>query len=254
MAPFMPDALKSRPIAVRSILLPRRTLFRTDETGKAVPYFPSPVDWAQQVFYFLLPDRFSDGKDRDRPLFDLTKPLGAARPAGFRFDRWGESGGARWQGGNLKGITSRLGYLADLGVTALWIAPVVKQRRHGNEYHGYAIQNFLEIDPHFGERKDLVDLVIEAHARGIRVILDVIFNHSGHNWDYAGDQVDPPYRGWPDHYPRGPWLDGEGKRSQTISNDLERGCGPPSCSGTRVTPAPARAASTRGTSTTLTAR
>ncbi len=226
MAPFMADALKSHPTVVRSIPLPRRTFFRTDETGTAVPYFPSPVDWAQQVFYFLLPDRFSDGKDRFRPLFDLTKPPAVARPAGFRFDRWAESGGARWQGGNLEGITSRLGYLAELGITALWVGPIFKQRRHGNEYHGYAIQNFLEIDPHFGDREDLVDLVIGAHERGIRVILDVVFNHSGHNWDYAGDQVDPPYRPWPDCYPRGAWLDGEGKHRQTIANDLETGVWP----------------------------
>lgn len=226
MAPFMPDALQRSPTTVRTLSLPRRTLFRTDANGNQVAYHPSPVDWAQQVFYFLLPDRFSDGRDAARPPFDLTKPFSAGRPPGFRFDRWAESGGARWQGGNLKGIASRLDYLAKLGVTAAWIGPVWKQRRHGNEYHGYAIQNFLEVDPHFGTRKDLVDLVIEAHRRGIRVILDVVFNHSGHNWDYAGGQEDPPYRGWPDHYQRGPWLNGAGEHRDTISNDLETGVWP----------------------------
>jgi glycosidase len=226
MPPFMADALKNSPTKVRDIVLPRRTIFRTDENGKPVSYYPSPVDWAQQVFYFLLPDRFSDGQDATRPAFDLTKPFSSARPAGFRFDKWAESGGARWQGGNLKGIVSRLDYLADLGITAAWIGPVWKQRRHGNEYHGYAIQNFLEVDPHFGDRKDLVNLVIEAHKRGIRVILDVIFNHSGHNWDYAGGAENPPYLAWPQHYGRGQWLDGAGQHTSTIANDLETGVWP----------------------------
>jgi glycosidase len=226
MPPFVDDALQTKPTEIRPIALPRRTLFRVDENGKDVPYHASPVDWAQQVFYFLLPDRFSDGKDATRPVFDRTKPFSAARPPGFRFDRWAESGGARWQGGTLKGIASRLDYLANLGITAVWLGPVWKQRRHANEYHGYAIQNFLEVDPHFGTRKDLVDLVIEAHRRGIRVILDVIFNHSGHNWDYAGGVVDPPYRQWPGHYQRGPWIDGAGKHTDTIASELETGVWP----------------------------
>ena len=54
---------------------------------------------------------------------------------------------------------------------------------HLDTYHGYAIQDFLEVDPRFGTRQDLVDLVDAAHAKGLRVILDIIFNHSGHNWD-----------------------------------------------------------------------
>jgi glycosidase len=226
MPSFMADALQSTPTAVRSLSLPRRTIFRTDEDGAPLLYHPSPVDWAQQVFYFLLPDRFSDGQDAARLPFDLTKPLSSGRPIGFRFDKWAESGGARWQGGNLKGIRSRLDYLANLGITAVWIGPVWKQRRHGNEYHGYAIQNFLEVDPHFGEKKDLVDLVIEAHKRDIRVILDVVFNHSGHNWDYAGGEENPPYLAWPRYYQRGMWLDGAGGRATAITSDLEIGVWP----------------------------
>lgn len=222
---FMLDALKSTPKAVRSIPLPRRAVFRVDDSGTDIPYHPSPVDWAGEILYFLLPDRFSDCLDKSRPPFDHTKPPSSARPAGFQWDQWAQSGGERWQGGTLAGITSRLDYLSHLGITTLWVGPIFKQRKHNNEYHGYAIQNFLDVDPHFGTRKDLVDLVIAAHQRGIRVILDVIFNHSGHNWDYK-DGENPSYRPWPGYYERGPWLDEKGNHTPTIAADPESGVWP----------------------------
>jgi glycosidase len=103
----------------------------------------------------------------------------------------------RFQGGSVTGITSKLGYLKDLGVTTIWVGPILKQRCHENSYHGYAIQDFLQIDPRFGTRRDLVDLVNQAHAAGLKIILDVIFNHSGENLLYdssAGDVFNPPYR------------------------------------------------------------
>ena len=160
-----------RPASVREISLPRRE-----------SYHPSPSDWRDEVLYFLLPDRFSDGGEAGRPQLDRANP-DAAPPAGFRFDRLGESGGGRYQGGTIDGVRSKLGYLKGLGVTAVWVGPVFKQRIFGNTFHGYAIQDFLDVDPRFGTRQDLVKLVSEAHAEGLRVILDVIFNHSGCNWN-----------------------------------------------------------------------
>lgn len=206
---------EKRPTSIRSVQLPRRSPFRT-VNGIDVPYYPSPVEWSSEVLYFLLPDRFSDGLDLNRPMFDRSKQPCTARPDWFRWDGWSKSGGERWQGGTLEGITSRLDYIADLGVTAVWIGPIFKQRKHSNEYHGYAIQDFLEVDPHFGTRKDLVELVIAAHEKRIRVILDVIFNHSGHNWDYEGGVVDPPYKPWPSFYEKGPWLDGDGQQTYSF--------------------------------------
>lgn len=225
--PFPDDILaQGRPSSIRSVRLPRRAPYRI-VNGAEVPYYPSPVDWAAQVLYFLLPDRFSDGLDRQRPRFDRSQAPGTARPAGFRWNMWAESGGGRWQGGTLAGIQSRLDYLAELGITAIWVGPVFKQRRHNNEYHGYAIQDFLEVDPHFGTRQDLFNLVDAAHARNIRVILDVIFNHSGHNWDYEGDVTDPPYKPWPLYYNKGPWLDGSGAHSpEATPRDAETGVWP----------------------------
>lgn len=180
-------------------------------------YFPSPVDWRNQVFYFLLVDRFSDGDEQRRPLLDRSR-IASARPdidgQPWRWDLWSKSGQNRWQGGTLAGVESKLDYLAGLGITALWLSPVFKQRRHLDTFHGYGIQDFLEVDPHFGTREDLVRLVESAHGRGLRVILDIIFNHSGSNWCYPGDGDDcvdkAPYRPFPERHPFGRWRDGEG--------------------------------------------
>jgi glycosidase len=203
----------ARPSAIRAVRLPRRER-----------YFPSPADWRDEIIYFLLPDRFSDGLEHTRPLLDPTNRA-AARPAGFGFDKWAESGGERWQGGSLKGVTSKLAYLAQLGVTTVWLGPIFKQRRPDNSYHGYAIQDFLEVDPRLGTRADLVQLVDSAHAAGLRVILDVIFNHTGNNWVYPGDADQPAYQAWPAHYARGRWRTGEGGLADSIA-DTEDGIWP----------------------------
>jgi glycosidase len=185
----------------------RALLRRAHRDG--APYFPSPIDWADEVLYFLLPDRFSDGQESSRPLL-TRQAIAALRTASSRPDvnwkAWADSG-KRWQGGTINGIRGQLGYLGGLGISALWIGPVFKQRVRLDSYHGYGIQDFLEVDPRFGSRDDLLTLVQEAHAAGIRVILDVIVNHSGDNWGYVppGDPAEaarnePPYRPWPDFY------------------------------------------------------
>jgi glycosidase len=165
---------------------------------------PSPPDWRDEVLYFLLPDRFSDGQEHTRPLLDRTR-VPAQRLAyaqahglsGWRWDRWRDSGQNRFQGGTLAGIQKQLPYLVDLGVTTLWIAPVFRQRVESNDFHGYGVQDFLEVDPRFGTRADLVELVSAAHAANMRVVLDIIFNHTGSNWLYdaaeTGDALRPRY-------------------------------------------------------------
>jgi glycosidase len=196
-----------RPPAVRDVELPRRE-----------SYFSSPVDWRDEVLYFLLPDRFSDGAEANRPMLDRSN-LPGARSAGFRFDQWAQSGGERWQGGTINGIRSKLDYLSGLGVTAIWVGPVFKQRAHLNTFHGYAIQDFLEVDPRFGTRQDLVDLVDAAHQKGLRIILDIVFNHSGCNWLYADGSRQPPYQQFPGFYQKGAWFDGDGNIVNSIAPD-----------------------------------
>ncbi|MDQ3927578.1 MAG: alpha-amylase family glycosyl hydrolase [Chloroflexota bacterium] len=170
---------QARPQSVRGVTLPRRQ-----------SYYPSAADWRDEVLYFLLPDRFSNGSEtpgnmlpRDRSNLSAARPnLPDGRP--WAWDCWAESGADRWQGGTIRGIISKLDYLKGLGVTTLWIGPIFKQRGHLNTYHGYGVQDFLEVDPRFGTRQDLVDLVSTAHEQGLRIILDIIFNHSGSNWLY----------------------------------------------------------------------
>lgn len=187
--------------------------------------FTSSEAMQNEVLYFLMVDRFSDGEEGTRPLLD-RRNIAAARPAGpggapFDFGAWAHSGAHRYQGGTIKGVQSKLAYLKALGVTMIWLSPVFKQRGHQDTYHGYGIQDFLDVDPRFGTRQDLVDLVQAAHAEGIRIILDIIFNHSGHNWNYdpgeVADVFTPPYRHWPAHYRFGNWLDVNGNATAAVA-------------------------------------
>lgn len=176
---------------------------------------PSPVTWRDQILYFLLPDRFSDGNEDGRPRFDRANPTEFRTPD----KRAWMAAGTVFQGGTLKGIQSKLDYLRDLGVTALWIGPIWRQRPDLQTYHGYGIQNYLDIDPRFGTRQDLRDLVDAAHQRGMYVLLDIIYNHSGNNWFYQDQNGNPagllPYRFAPP-YPFHGWHSRDGQSSPTI--------------------------------------
>jgi glycosidase len=174
------------------------------------PFHPSPTNWSDEVLYFLLVDRFSDGKEdgyRDvngAVVAGETPPYG---PTDFGnavgnddvAAKWRSAGGT-WTGGTIAGIRSKLGYLKRLGVTALWISPVLRQRPNTDDYHGYGIQNFLDVDPHYGTADEFRDLVREAHALEIYVILDVVFNHTGDVFGYDADRYDTVDPGTGRHY------------------------------------------------------
>ena len=129
-----------------------------------------------EVVYFLLPDRFANGdpaNDRGGLKGDRLKT--GYDPTSERF----------YNGGDLKGVLSRLDYIQGLGVTAIWLGPIFKnkpvQGPPGQEsagYHGYWITDFTDVDPHFGTRADLKGLVDAAHARGMKVYLDIVANHT----------------------------------------------------------------------------
>ena len=135
-----------------------------DLTGKR--FHPSPAAWEDQVLYFLMLDRFSDGNEKGHRGNDgaivpggTTEPLvpadnGNAVGTEAGAAQWRDVGGV-WNGGTLRGLTSKLGYLKRLGVTAVWVSPVFKQVAFHPTYHGYGIQNFLDVDAHFGTREDL---------------------------------------------------------------------------------------------------
>ncbi|MCI0455307.1 MAG: alpha-amylase [Candidatus Dadabacteria bacterium] len=145
--------------------------------------FPSPRDWRDVFIYFLLVDRF-DNNQENIPAYDpLSTPKGREKEQGRLF-----------QGGTLKGIIRRLEYIKGLGANAIWLSPIFKNRAEKNDtYHGYGIQDFLQVDNRFGTKEDLKELVRNAHKRGMYVILDIILNHTGDNWAYPGDH---PYYYW----------------------------------------------------------
>ena len=197
-------------------------------------YTPSPAAWEDQVFYFLMVDRFSDGKEtgyRDNngeivsgngtPLFSLEHAGNISR------ELWAANGQG-WQGGNIKGLISKLGYLQRMGITALWVSPIFQQVAFAETYHGYGIQNFLSIDPHFGTEQDLVELVKTAHSMGMYVVLDIIINHTGNVFSYNPDRYHTTNQdGFTYHDPR--W---DGKRYDVAGfNDALGKPTIPFCSG-----------------------
>lgn len=119
------------------------------------------------VLYLITPDRFANGDPSNDTL------------EGARVDR-SRSGGRH--GGDIRGVTDHLDYIFDLGVTAIWLNPV--QKNSANSYHGYAISDFYAVDPRFGTMDDYVEMIDKAHEMGLKVVMDMIFNHCGsaHWW------------------------------------------------------------------------
>ncbi len=165
---------------------------------------PSPQSWAEQVFYFVMTDRFSDGKESGYADNQGELVTNGGTPP-YSVDDYEnainyEEDAARWRaagntfvGGTLKGLQSKLGYIKRLGVTAIWLSPVLKQAAHDHTaYHGYNTQNFLAVDPHYGSAEDLKMMVRTAHELGIHVVLDIIFNHAGYVFKYDLPGGDPP--------------------------------------------------------------
>lgn len=146
-------------------------------------------DWRDDVIYQVLVDRF-DNADPDNDVVDGVQTI----PGDLR----------RHQGGDWRGVTRRLDYIRRLGGTALWISPVVDnvQRTDAEDgYHGYWARDFTRPNPRYGTMEDLRELVDEAHARDMRVIVDVVVNHAGRvfAYDLDGDgdiddgELEPPY-------------------------------------------------------------
>jgi glycosidase len=129
-----------------------------------------------EVIYFVLPDRFENGDpSNDRGGLSGDRLTTGYDPTSRGF----------YHGGDLKGLTKRLDYIQDLGATALWVAPVFKnkvvQGPKGQEsaaYHGYWITDFTSVDPHFGTNADFKALVDAAHARGMKFYMDIVVNHT----------------------------------------------------------------------------
>lgn len=164
---------------------------------------PAPQDPNQdEVFYFVMPDRFNDG-DRDNNEGGIT---------GNEFDHgFDPTNKGFYHGGDLAGLLDKMDYLEDLGVTAVWMTPMFKNRAVQGEgddasagYHGYWIEDFTQVDPHFGTNLELRQVITEAHNRGIKIFFDIITNHTADVIDYAEGQYS--YRNKTDY----PYEDADG--------------------------------------------
>jgi len=136
-----------------------------------------------EVIYFVLPDRFANGNGaNDLGGYPADRLLSGYDPTHKGF----------YHGGDLKGLTEKLDYIQGMGVTAIWFAPIFKnkpvQGPAGDEsagYHGYWVTDFTSVDPHFGTNAEFKAFVEAAHARGMKVYMDIITNHTADVIDYA---------------------------------------------------------------------
>lgn len=140
------------------------------------------------VMYLITPDRFANADPSNDDLDEV------------KADR--SRGGAR-HGGDLRGIIQKLDYIRDLGFTTIWLNPVLENRMPGGSYHGYAITDFYRVDPRFGSNEEYVEMIDQAHEKGLKVVMDMIFNHSGSaHW-------------WLKDFPSSDWLNNQDHFVQT---------------------------------------
>ena len=145
---------------------------------------------ASDVLYLIMPDRFAKGSNaaeagtkqlKNKAVIDRNRPNSR-------------------HGGDIAGIKQRLGYLDSLGITAVWVNPVLENDMPGGSYHGYSTTDYYKIDPRFGSNADWADFVSAAHDKGIKVVMDMIFNHSGSGHPWISDLPSKDWINFPDKY------------------------------------------------------
>lgn len=165
---------------ILSILLVMMIFLGCKDNSKETPQneeiaqVKTPFVWEGANLYFLLTDRFHNGDTSNDVNFDRTKETAKLR--GF-------------EGGDIKGITQKIeeGYFTKLGINAIWLTPIVEQIHGGTDegtgitygFHGYWTKDWTALDPNFGTKDDLKNLIETAHKNGIRIVLDAVINHTG---------------------------------------------------------------------------
>lgn len=122
---------------------------------------------SEDVLYLIMPDRFANGN----PENDVVD--------GMREKKIDRADSFARHGGDIQGISNHLDYIADLGVTAIWLNPTQENDMESGSYHGYAITDYYQIDRRFGSNEDFCALVEKAHEKNLKVVMDMIFNHCG---------------------------------------------------------------------------
>lgn len=147
---------------------------------------------AADVMYLIMTDRFANGDTgNDQPGYDPAAPRA-------------------WHGGDLKGVDAHLDYLKELGATTLWLTPILSNGTEKDSYHGYAAADMYAVDSHFGRLEDYLKLARDLHARGMKIVFDIVPNHIGLESPWVHDEPAPD------------WLHGSAeKHSQTRYNIQE---------------------------------
>ena len=137
------------------------------------------------AMYLIMPDRFANGDPTNDDMPGMLEKADRTKPNGRH-------------GGDIKGIKDNLDYLQKLGITAIWNTPLLENNMPGYSYHGYAITDLYKIDPRFGTNDSYREMVQAAHNKGIKVIMDMVFNHYGigHWWT-----KDLPQQDWINQWP-----------------------------------------------------
>lgn len=135
---------------------------------------------AADVIYLIMPDRFANGDETN----DFVAGMLEKSNRGELYGR---------HGGDLKGIENNLDYLKDFGVTALWLNPVLENNQPRSSYHGYAITDFYKVDARFGTNESFKALTKKAHENGMKMVMDMVFNHAGSETWFVKD---PPQKDW----------------------------------------------------------
>ena len=175
--------------------------FREGKSTKTVAYELKPRATSlgaqgfdsSDVLYLIMPDRFANGDTGNDVLGGV--PIERDDPFGRH-------------GGDLAGIAQHLDYVGDLGVTAVWLNPVLENNMPEGSYHGYAVTDFYKVDPRFGSNDDYCRFIENTHSKGLKVVMDMIFNHCGsRHW-------------WMDDFPTSDWLNHQDGYVQTSYNQF----------------------------------
>jgi glycosidase len=136
---------------------------------------------SSDAIYLLMPDRFANGNPENDNVEGMIEQADRTAPYGRH-------------GGDLQGITDHLDYIANMGFTTIWINPLLENNQPESSYHGYATTDYFRIDPRYGTNDEYKELIKKANEKGLKVIMDMIFNHCGSkHW-------------WMNDLPTGDWI------------------------------------------------
>ena len=135
--------------------------------------------WQDDIIYFIFTDRFSNGDKSNDINVQANNPQG-------------------YHGGDLQGVINKLDYIKDLGATTIWITPPMDNRDEAFKvssgdmygYHGYWTKDFYKVDEHLGDMKKMQELVTKAHAKGMKVLIDIVMNHLDYGHEFAVNRND----------------------------------------------------------------